>query len=177
MHIRRWFALLAAAAIPAFGQAAAEHAVTSTLSAPAAAAAKGVGKSTGAVLQGAAKALAEAARSASNAGATASRSESIRVNPGVIRLGPEVTTREIPGPASIPAGLARAELIERYGPPLLATTGETPTGTTETCWYPSVGGQDRVVVGLRDGKVVSALLERSIARREVPDAAGITIVQ
>ena len=147
--------LLAAAAQ---GQALVEYSIaTAGASTAAAGGAKSVGGSIGGVFNNLNQILNQAGKSSGNG------SKSVRPasNASTILLpAPKQYEKPVPvkpvNPADVATGLGRAELVERFGPPLVSTTDTTNSQLIERMWYPGTSSAE-VEIKLIAGKVASIL--------------------
>jgi len=76
-------------------------------------------------------------------------------------------------PTTITAGLTHAQLLNRYGDPVMKTAGGLGTDAGETYWYRALTG-GHMLAEVREGKVAVVTTE---AQRRQQAAAGIVIVQ
>jgi hypothetical protein len=146
-------------AVAAQGQALVEYSVaTAGASTAAAGGAKGVGSSIGGVFNSLNQILNQAAKSNGD-GSKSVRSAS--TTPSTIVLSaPKQYEKPVPvkpvNPVDVVVGLERAELLERYGPPLVSTTDTVNSQLTERMWYPGTTSAE-VEIKLTGGKVASIL--------------------
>ena len=91
-----------------------------------------------------------------------------------IPLAPEPPKRLGPflDPATITAGLTRDELLNRYGDPVMKTTGGVGTLAGETFWYRARTGE-HILAEVREGTVAAVSTE---AQRKQA-ASAVVIVQ
>lgn len=145
-------------AVAAQGQALVEYSIaTAGASTAAAGGAKGVGSSIGGVFNNLNQILNQAAKSNGD-GPKSVRSASTAST--IVLSAPKQYEKPVPvkpvNPIDVAIGLERAELLERYGPPLVSTTDTTNSQLTERMWYPGTTAAE-VEIKLTGGKVASIL--------------------
>lgn len=152
-------ALLAALPVGACGQAMVEYTLGVGRAVAGAPAAKKAGEAAAAAFEKLGKTLEKGGQAA----ATASQ---IALPPVPKRLGP------FADPAIITAGLTRAELLNRFGDPVMKTAGGQSAEAGETYYYSTRQG-DSVVVTVREGKVTAVTSEP----KRQHQSAAVVIVQ
>ena len=149
-----YFAIGVFCAVAAYGQAIVEHsAATAGASTAAAGAAKGVGKSIGGVFSSLSNTL-DKAGTTRRTGSTAASGTVITVsNPSKPSAKPVSASKPI-DPSQVTEGLDRAELIKRFGEPVLQLSESSSSQLVERLWY-NTTASDQVEIKLIDGKVAS----------------------
>ena len=169
MRILFRFSLGVLAAAAACGQAVVEHAIITAGSSAAAAGSKDAGKSVGGVFRNLNETLDKAGKTekpGARPAADTARSVSPQPEPAPK---PVARPRVLVDPAEITEGLSRAELIDRFGAPLLSVTESNSAQFVEKMWYPTKFDQiDRRL----DGKVAP----REKQKRK-NDSAALTKLQ
>lgn len=151
------FAFLSAAvffAAAARGQAIVEYSIaTAASSAAAAGGAKNAGGAIGGIFGNLSQILNQAAKS-NGEGTKAIRDTGTIVLPVTRQSAKPVAASKPVNPSDIVDGLGRAELIERFGPPLVSTIDTSNSQLVERMWYPGTSSTE-VEIKLTAGKVVS----------------------
>ncbi|MBM3748203.1 MAG: hypothetical protein FJW34_20665 [Acidobacteria bacterium] len=161
-----WLAgtLLAAAPITVSGQAMIEYTLGVGRAAATAPAMKKAGEASAKTFEKLGQMLEQGGQA--RAGVTSSRS--------TIPLAPEAPKRVGPflDPLTLTAGLTREELLNRYGDPVMKTTGGVGTLAGETYWYRTPTGE-HILAEVREGQVAAVSTE---AQRKQASSA-VVIVQ
>ena len=160
---------LAVCAVAACGQSVVEHSLATAAGTAGAAAGKGAGKSIGGVFDKLGKTLEQAGKPGAQTAASSPK-------PGatVIDAVPVVKPKpagEFPDPKGITMGLAREELLRKFGEPSIKTIHTQGPQVVETYWY-APAKSDAVVVTLRDGKVTAVTPE---SPPKQPEAAVVVL--
>ncbi|MEK7409387.1 MAG: hypothetical protein AAB225_30345 [Acidobacteriota bacterium] len=157
----RCLVFLAAVAIAAPAQTVVEHAVIGAAGAKAAAAAAGVGKAAGSILEGVRRQLQSAAKPGAQVAVPAGMAAEPAPKPA-----PAI---EYADPAGITVGLERAELLRKFGEPSMKTAASDGAET----WFYTPPNRDGIVATLCDGKVTAV----SPAPKPKQETAAVVILQ
>jgi|SRR5689334_12947591 len=139
------------------GQATVESAVGAGAATGAAAGAKGAGQAVGGVFG----AVGNILNQASKPGEPGASKSTVTSTTTVVTAPSENKGVSVPSkpvdPAEIKVGMTRDELLNRFGEPATRTSTFRQSRMVDTFWY-ATANKDELIVGLMDGKVVSAVL-------------------
>lgn len=161
-------------AVAACGQTIVEHSVATSGASAAAAGAKGAGNSIGGVFRSLSETLDKAGAARENANKAGAANENANIpaaNAAAVPSGPSrQSAKPVPAsqpvdPSQITQGLDGAELIQRFGEPVLRFSEKRNSQLVERLWY-NTTASDQFEVRLIGGRVASV---RPPAGKKPPD--------
>jgi hypothetical protein len=152
--MRVWyFSICVFCAVVAHGQTIVEHSAVTAGASTAAAGAKGAGNPIGGVFSSLSDTLNKAGTTRRTGSTAASGTVITLSNPSKPSAKPAPASKPI-DPSQVTEGLDRAELIKRFGEPVLQLSESSSSQLVERLWYHTTAS-DQVEIKLIDGKVAS----------------------
>jgi hypothetical protein len=145
-------------AVAACGQAIVEHSLATSGASAAAGGVSGAGKSTGGVFRSLSETI-DKAGTAKASGATAAPASAPNAATTPSAAGSKPSAKPVPAsksvdPSEVTPGLDRAELIQRFGEPVLSFSERRHSQLVERLWY-NTTGPDQLEIQLIGDKVAS----------------------
>ena len=153
MRIFWHFSIGVAWAVAACGQTIVEHSLATAGASTAAAGVKGTGKSIGGVFRSLSETLDKAGTSKENGKTPATSAVTTPPDPAKQSAKPVSASKPI-DPSQVTEGLDGAELIRRFGEPVLRFSERNHSQLVEKLWY-NTTTSDQLEIRLIDGKVAS----------------------
>jgi hypothetical protein len=153
MRVFWYFSIAACCAVAACGQAIVEHSLATAGASSAAAGVKGTGKSIGGVFRSLTETLDKAGTAKENGNTPAPNAVAPLSGQSKQLAKPAPASKPI-DPSQVTEGLDRAELIERFGEPVLRFSEKRNSQLVERLWY-NTATSDQVEIRLIGDKVAS----------------------
>ena len=149
-----FFSISAFCVVAARGQAAVEHSLATAGASTASAGVKGAGESIGGVFRSLSETIDKAGTAKRSVSAPAAKAATTPPVVSKPAAKPVLASQPI-DPSQVPVGLDDAELIQRFGEPVLRFSETRNSQLVETLWYNTTTSSDQVEIRLIAGKVAS----------------------